>query len=165
MSDFIAKLRAAQAACAETMLMPLWVHIGMRIAVEPSALGEFVDPLVGTDDAPLDSEAVRLMYEKEVEHQTFKAVEGYVDWAAARIVRNGDFEPIDLPTPSIVDTLAITGEYDVKSGVLRFVIERLREDVVVPLLGKMEGGYLVPDEAALKEWASYYDWGDLNATA
>lgn len=165
MTAFIEDLQTAEAACAETMLVPLWAHIGQRIAVEPSALGEYLEPIIGTDDTPLDPEAVRITYEKEVEIQVTRAVEGYIDWAACRIVRNGDFEPIDLPIPSIVDTLSITSEYDVKAGVLRFVIERLREDVAVPLLGKMVNGYLVPDEAALKEWANFYDWGDLNATA
>jgi hypothetical protein len=158
MSDLIDKVGEAKAACAETMLQPLWAHIGLHLAVEPSALAEYVEPLVGDD---LDPTAVRITYEKDIEHHVAKAIDGYVDWAGCRIVRNGDFEPMDVPTPSIVDTLNITSEYDVKPAILRFVIERLREETVVPLLGKIEGGFLVPDETALKEWATHFDWNDV----
>lgn len=164
MSDFIEKLREAQRALAETLVQPLWAHIGLIIAAEPTRLGEFIEPIVATDGSTLDPEAVRISYEREIEHQLYKAVEGFTDWAAARIVRFDSFEPQDFPVPSIVDVLSITGEYEVKQGILAFVRDRMGEETSIPLLGKTDAGLLVPDEAALKEWASCYDWGDLFAT-
>lgn len=158
--DFISALRQAQHSYAQTLTLPFWAHVGRTIAAEPGRLAEFLDPIVAADGGASDPEAVRISYEREAERQLSKAVEGFTDWAAARIVRSGDYDFRDFPIPSIVDVLTVTSEYDVKQGVLAFVRERMSKDGVVPLLGKVEAGNLVPDEAALKEWASFYDWSD-----
>ncbi len=155
MTGFFEKMHDAERALVETLIQPLWAHLGRLAASEPSRVADFLDVIAGEG---IDPDAARIMNERTVELQTFKAVRGLIEWSATGIVRRGDYRPQEFVMPGEASVAAIAEEYDVKPAYVRFVAERLQEELVIPLLGRMEDGCLVPDAEALTEWASHFDW-------
>jgi hypothetical protein len=61
-----------------------------------------------------------------------------------------------MPDPVQAAAIAVKG--DVTPSTMAFVVARLREMDSLPLLGRIDQGCLIPDQPALDQYKSFFDW-------
>jgi len=159
MANWMEHLRAQQADLAAALATRLLPEIVRHVPHELRALDGMFDWRGLVDShTDVDVEVVQSFLEQEVHDDVLEAVHGYSDWAAARLVRSGDFRRQALPVPDHADRERIAATYGVTIPLLTRVVGMLKEMQRIPLMGVIEGGELLPDKETLLRWKELYDW-------
>lgn len=142
MSDFLAELHKEQ---FEFSREPT-VEIMMEVPTE-------VNITMGVD--------ARALLNANVERNVVLAIQGYTDWLACELVRSNNFKKQPMPLFVRRDILeSISMKCGVPADFINsLLIYRFHKSAKWPLLGEVTSeGDLIPDEVALKQWATFFDW-------
>jgi len=106
-----------------------------------------------------DEDAITALYGAEIGRDAIQAVQSYCDWVAAGIVRSGGYAARPIPVPDAVDQARMAAKGPIHPLTLIYVIDRLREEDSLPLIGRIDQGCLIPDRRELDAWRACFDWG------
>lgn len=147
-TDFISKVRKEQSELAEE-------YANETMQMIPDVALAFFFP-----SETSDLNCLRECFASEMADSIIEPIIGFTDWLACKVVRSGDFNAQALPVCGEVDLEEICQKFHTTSEVLRYVVARMTQSgTKIPLIGTIDKcRRLIPDEAALKEWAKYYKW-------
>lgn len=96
----------------------------------------------------------------DIVHDTFKAIAGYTDWMASKLIRSGNLEPQTLPVLSDDAVDQISVNMIVKAEMIRKVAEYLEHPgtEIWPIGDVLNDRHLATNTNMLREWASHYKW-------
>lgn len=106
----------------------------------------------------------------DTERHVILSVRSYLEWLAANAYRSGNFNPPwpDEPPDAAIKAMARkyldSGEASHQKSVcqtIKWLRWRASDQRLPPLstaLGQFRDGQFFPDEAAIREWAAFYDW-------
>jgi hypothetical protein len=90
---------------------------------------------------------------------THEALDAYTEWLASEIFRSQNYQPRELPEAPPLLGQKFAQRYGRPDAFIWAVSVMLkREDRTIPLLGKTVKRILTPDEAVIRQWASFYTW-------
>ncbi len=105
----------------------------------------------------LDMDLVKICVKKTVESKTLASVMGYTGWLACKIIRSKNYSIQELPEP---DYDKLQERCGVPRKLLEEVVSKLTKEKNLPLVGRIENSYLIPDEGTLRKYEDLYDWGE-----
>lgn len=111
----------------------------------------------GIHDVPTDYDpsALEALVQSELERHAVKAVNGYTDWIATRLVKTGDNT---VPAPSEIPYGELMSRYDLNMTVLQKVVTYMHAQRNLPLVGKVSKGKFHPDKDIFEQWKDMFDW-------
>lgn len=116
-----------------------------------------------------DPEMAINFFQDSLKHDVLSAIRGYTEGAASCIFRSQNFEYQPLPIYDDSDVQKIALRFALRDGFVKPFFARLtKSEITLPILGKIisvsvnlkKEFWLVPDEASIREWASYYNWSE-----
>jgi len=104
------------------------------------------------------------LLKQEFQGDVYNAVMGYSDWFAADLIvkyeNTNTFEPRILPSDKEISYSRIQEEYGVSLGLVYLVSREMHKQGSIPMIGTVQGAYILPDEEILLKWRDLFDWSD-----
>ena len=110
-----------------------------------------------------DENAIKALYGAEIVRDAVLAVQEYCDWVATSIVLSKGYAARPLPSPDVITMAKMVARRDIRPLTLVYVIAQLREEDALPLLGRIDQGCLIPDQAEIDAWKACFDWSGTPA--
>jgi hypothetical protein len=153
--DFLQQVSEQQEKLADQLA----AELGERMK---PALLQNLRTLAAEARTQIDEKAAMLYVEGAFRHDVHRALAGYSDWLALRLLRtgrSGDSRTVPLPNPTPAELERIVEEYDVESGdMLTLVIEAMSQrSMALPAVGMVSRNQVTPNLDLLKRWADHFD--------
>jgi hypothetical protein len=158
--DAIAQFRKQQYDLAEALAEELY---SLSDGATTLAMEEAPPPSSRLTAVPGDDDTDRIVHRRDFVHSLIGAIHDYTDWLASRIYLSGDYQPRELPeAPSELCDAYGKRHRQPDNFIWTMSVMLKRCDRVIPILGNTTKRILVPNEEAIRQWASFYDWPDLH---